>query len=235
MSSSYDTGAGSPLTLGPFSLIPDVGAGDPASYDDFAGSPLLSRGAGDPITLDDVGDSLIITVTPPIWGDHWGKDQDDPKPPGIITPGKGQSRTPFLRVPDADLYTWEGGFLIYLLMPGGKGSPLPFTNPPYRVDMVDVLGQVHPILEPGCYSAVQGQRSYCYPEPDQRTLVFTLPPLPQGVYKIKLTNAMLVTKLLGSSVRIIMDLDLLEVDAVRHGMPNTVFPGAYPNKRYPSE
>ncbi len=208
----------------------DLGAGEPSSYSGFVGV-LLARGAGDPMTLDDVGDSIIV-----IPGDGDPPEPPDgyvpPLPDGSIPPSQGPSHTTNLRVPDNGLLTWEGGYVLALMaLVGDKVQP--FTKPPYRVDFIDVLGQAHPILESGCYSTVQGQGSDIYPEPDGVTLICASPPLAQGVYRIRLTNSMGDEKLLPGDILVILDLDSFEIDTMGSGIPNTVYPGAHPDKDYP--
>ena len=208
MSTFYDSGAGSPTSWvdGPSSPAADPGAGEPLGYDDFPGEPdVLALGAGDPWIFGD----LVI----------------------VPDPGEGEGVSPSKRWSLANLkrwLSWEGGYVMKV----GTASELP-EGSSYRVDMVDITGQTHPVLESGCYSTVQGQGTTIYPEPDRKTLIFGTPPLQQGVYKIKITNNLNQTNTLADDYLVVMSPDSFEVNSIRAGMPWKVYSGAHPDKEYP--
>lgn len=184
----------------------DAGAGDPLGFSGFSSTPLLSVGAGDPAMLYDA---------PLFWY------------VGFRAYPPGSSEFSGLRYPDADKVSWVGGHMVFVV-----GFPFNFDNVPYRVDLLDEFDQPHPLTEPGCYSAVQGQGSEIYPEPDNTTLVFSTPPLPPAVYRIRITDSLNQSVILANTIESILDLDCLETTSIRSGLDPNVYPGAHPDKDY---
>lgn len=184
----------------------DSGAGDPISYTGFAPGPQLSLGAGDPSMLYH---SLLL------WTAGW-----KPWRPG--SPMLSQ-----LRYPDDDKVSWMGGHMVAV-------ATLPFAlvNAPYRVDLLDSNNQPHPLDEPGCYSAVEGGGSEIYPEPDATTLIFSTPPLPPGLFTIRITDSLNQTVTLEDALEVVLDLDCFETDSIRSGLDPKVYPGAHPDKDF---
>ena len=142
----------------------------------------------------------------------------------VVLPGAPTSE---LRTSGSHWVSWEGGTLLAVV------SSSVLDKGPYRIDMVDAADQQHPLLEPGCYSAVQGSGTEISPEPDQYTLVFSTPPLPVGMYFIRVTDSEDTVVDTGVEVVVVMTPDSPEVDTVRRGLSPKVYPGAYPDQEYP--
>lgn len=208
MSDFHDSAAGSPTAWSNKSFFPsaDSGAGDSTAYADFSSDPVpLALGAGDP---------FIFSAGPFI-----------PWKPIPWFPGG----TRFSIDNSFDNWvSWEGGYLLGLVSVDG-----PLQNFPYRVDFVDIAGQPHPILEPGTYSATQGNGSEVWPEPDGVTIIFSTPPLPIGTYSLKVTNQLEESFTIPDFVKVMMTPDSLEVESIRGGLDAKVYPGAFPDKEYP--
>lgn len=188
----------------------DAGAGDPLGYTDFPGEVPLALGAGDPLLLDDA---------PLYWFPHIH----------IWAPGSAQfsDLRYFNTNDDIHQITWEGGHLLSILSFGFQ-----FTDGPYRIDFYDGAAY-HPLLEPGCYSAVEGGGSEIYPEPDGSTLVFASPPLLIGEYQVRITDRLNQSVLMPNLIQVYMDLDCIETESLQASLDPKVYPGAFPDKEYP--
>jgi hypothetical protein len=207
MSSFHHSGAGDPSSFDGFAGPYDSsGAGAPSDYDGFAPFPLpLALGAGDPISLADAVFTMSFA-----FGGVWS-----PQSPNYTT----------TRLPDPSWLSQEGGYLLTVYSSG-----MPLGEVAYRVDFVDAAGQVHPILEPGCYSAVQDGGNDVYAEPDGQHLVFTMPPLPLGVYSLKISSPIGGENLVPDAVLVVPEPTTPEMESARLGIPYTVYSGAWPDE-----
>jgi len=200
------TGAGDPTAFpdfaGPYA---GSGAGAPLTFPDFPNDYMPALGAGDPFSTSDV--TFLFSLN---FGGYWSFNSPEYSP---------------LRTPDPEWFSQEGGQTIELLSAGQE-----LTKGPYRVDFIDAAGQVHPILEPGCYSGVQDQGSDVYPEPSNLRLVCGIPPLPLGEYLIRVTDRLSISTVSPDTVLAVPVPDSMQVDGVRSGLPNTVFVHAYPDR-----
>lgn len=210
MSGFNFSGAGDPTEFDGFDdpLFISLGAGAPTTFEGFELEDVpLALGAGDPTSLSDVTFTLTF---------GYG---------GVWAPQSGQWSP--LRTPDPTWLSEEGGTLINLFSNG-----VDLDNVPFRVDFIDALGQPHPILEPGCYAARQGFGSDVYPEPDERTLVCGSPPLPIGVYDIRVTTPTGGIAVIPDAARVVHQPGCIELDTMRdNGLSADVYPGAWPDQR----
>lgn len=206
MSSFPFTGAGDPTSYpgfaGPYG---SAGAGAPLEFPDFPGDYFPALGAGDPFSTSDV--TFLFSLN---FGGYWSFNSPEYSS---------------LRNPDPYWLSQEGGYTVELLSSGQQ-----LYDGPYRVDFIDAAGQVHPILEPGCYGGVQDGGTEIYPEPSGISLVCGTPPLPLGEYLIRVSDKFNITTTAPEALLAVPVPDSNEVNGVRSGLPNTVFVHAYPDK-----
>jgi hypothetical protein len=121
----------------------------------------------------------------------------------------------------ADDPSWvgrEGGYVIRLHAPTRA-----FNRGPYRVKLVDVTGQAWPLTEPSCNSTEAGFGYECTPRFANTILQFATPPMPQGVYTVRVYDADGLAHTLPVSLRSVPTPDSREVHYIRQRMPNTVY------------
>ena len=116
------------------------------------------------------------------------------------------------------LYGEEGGYLITIRSPSRV-----FTEPSYRVDIVNPSGQLYPQTRPGCYGGIPGAGTEIAPEANGYSLSFALPPLPViETYSIRISGGGYVLEIPGAVVVTYQPMSF-EVDAIRARLPQRVF------------
>lgn len=139
-----------------------AGAGSPVPPGDAgAGSPpsagVFDAGAGSPLSYSVDGPQLAMVLRPPFL-----------------------SRAEVERRGFEAVYPEDGGVLVELQ------ASWPIEGP-YRVQLRDALGGLHPATDRGCLSALRGQRDALYTNTSRDFLRFAMPQCPRGTYDLVVT------------------------------------------------
>jgi hypothetical protein len=117
----------------------------------------------------------------------------------------------------------EGGQVIGVMR---MVLPWDTKREPFNVKVRDVLSNLHPLLEDGCYSARMGRGTACRSYAGGRIVRFVMPPLPLGVYDIIVTTPSGSIATIVHAFRVLPTPDSLEVKAIRR-LPRRVYTKAF--------